>query len=136
MKIDSRSHAFAQLRENYFLFLLLFAKNSLVSISRTRTDVLSSIDIFGLEDNLPDELVSSGNNWGEQMGGNKPPAQGPGPGNQHINGEDPNAMQRQLQQQQLHQLMQQQQQVTNRQQLFSIQFTGFGLCNLWEYFSV
>lgn len=73
-------------------------------------DVLSSIDLFGLEDNLPDELVSS-NNWGEQLGGNKPPAQGPGPGNQ-INGEDPGvpnlALQRQLQQQQLqHQLMQQ-----------------------------
>lgn len=74
------------------------------------TDVLSGIDIFGLEDNLPDELVSS-NSWGEQLGGNKPPAQGPGPGSQ-INGEDPGvpnvALQRQLQQQQLqHHLMQQ-----------------------------
>lgn len=76
-------------------------------------DVLSSIDIYGLEDNLPDELVSSGSNWGEQLGGNKPPAQGPGPGNQHMNGEDPNVpnavLQRQLQQQQLHHIMQQQQ---------------------------
>lgn len=73
-------------------------------------DVLSSLDIFGLEDNLPDELVSSGNSWGEQMGGNKPPAQGPGPGGP-LNGEEsgvPNvALQRQLQQQQLQHLMQQ-----------------------------
>lgn len=54
--------------------------------------------------------MSSGSNWGEQLGGNKPPAQGPGPGNQHLNGEDPNVpnvLQRQLQQQQLHHMMQQ-----------------------------
>lgn len=59
---------------------------------------------------MPDELVSSGNSWGEQLGGNKPPAQGPGPGGP-INGEDPGvpniALQRQLQQQQLQHLMQQ-----------------------------
>lgn len=79
-------------------------------------DVLCSydIDILGLEDNLPDELVSSGNSWGEPLGGNKPPAQGPGPGNQQINGEDPGlsnaVLQRQLQQQHLHHIMQQQQQ--------------------------
>lgn len=85
------------------VFLFLFGENAADEI----------LGIFGLEDNLPDELVSSGNNWGEQLGGNKPPAQGPGPGNQHINGEDPNVpnamLQRQLQQQQLHHLMQQQQ---------------------------
>lgn len=40
-------------------------------------------DIFGLEDQLPDEFVSSGNSWGD-----KPPAQGPGPGGP-INGDDP-----------------------------------------------
>lgn len=68
------------------------------------------LDIFGLEDNLPDELVSSGNNWADQFTSNKPPAQGPGPGN--LNGEDPGVssvvLQRQLQQQQqLQHLMQQ-----------------------------
>lgn len=75
------------------------------------SDGLSSIDLFGLEDQLPDELVST-NNWNEQLGGNKPPAQGPGPGNQ-INGEDPGvpnvALQRLHHQQQLqHHIMQQQ----------------------------
>lgn len=68
------------------------------------------MDIFGLEDNLPDELVSSGNSWGEQLGGNKPPAQGPGPG-MPLNGEDPNIpnvqLQRQIQHQQLQHMMQQ-----------------------------
>lgn len=62
-----------------------------------------------MEDNLPDELVSSGG-WGDQLGGNKPPAQGPGPGNQ-LNGEDPGvpnvALQRQLQQQHIQHIMQQ-----------------------------
>lgn len=66
------------------------------------------MDIFGLEDNLPDELVST-NNWSEQLGGNKPPAQGPGPGgNQHINGEDQSVLQQRLQQQMQMQIMQQQ----------------------------
>lgn len=72
------------------------------------------MDIFGLEDNLPDELVSSGNNWGEQLGGNKPPAQGPGPGGMPLNGEDPGVPNVQLQrqmaqqhQQQIQHLMQQ-----------------------------
>lgn len=68
------------------------------------------LDIFGLEDNLPDELVSSGTSWADQFTPNKPPAQGPGPGN--LNGEDPGVssvvLQRQLQQQQqLQHLMQQ-----------------------------
>lgn len=61
-----------------------------------------------LEDTLPDELMSGGTGWGEQIGGNKPPAQGPGPGNQQhpplMNGGDDslnhNSMQKiQLQQQ-------------------------------------
>lgn len=74
---------------------------------------------------MPDELVSSGNNWGEQLGGNKPPAQGPGPGNQHLsNGEDPNVLQRQLQQQQLHQLMQQQQHQQQQQQQVNLSTTS------------
>lgn len=103
-----------------FFFVQIFVRNSYLNLffNQFLIDVLSSIDIFGLEDNLPDELVSSGNNWGEQLGGNKPPAQGPGPGSQHLNGEDPGvpniALQRQLQQQQLHHMMQQQQQVNNR----------------------
>lgn len=57
------------------------------------------MDIFGLEDNLPDELVSSVNSWGEQLGGNKPPAQGPGPGGP-LNGDDSSAQMRQMQQMQ------------------------------------
>lgn len=68
------------------------------------------LDIFGLEDNLPDELVSSSNSWADQFTPNKPT--GPGPGN--LNGEDPGvssvALQRQQilqQQQQLQHLMQQ-----------------------------
>lgn len=42
--------------------------------------------MFDLENDLPDELMGTNTAWGEQMGGNKPPAQGPGPGGQ--NGED------------------------------------------------
>lgn len=47
--------------------------------------------VFNLEDNLPDELVSS-NSWGDSLGANKPTTQLTGlPGNnqQQINGEDP-----------------------------------------------
>ncbi|KAJ8981157.1 hypothetical protein NQ317_013823 [Molorchus minor] len=44
-------------------------------------DVLSNMDMFDLENNLPDELMSS-SSWGlsDNMGNTKPPAQGPGPG--------------------------------------------------------
>lgn len=54
------------------------------------TELLSNSDIYGLEDCLPDELVSTG--WEEVLGGNKPPAQGPGPGGlpQQMNGGDDN----------------------------------------------
>lgn len=96
------------------------------------TELLSRSDIHRLEDCLPDELVSP--SWEELLGGNKPPAQGPGPGQgqqqQHqMNGGDDNngggganvvvvqpnvnmqrAMQQQQQQQLVHQLLQQQQQ--------------------------
>jgi hypothetical protein len=43
--------------------------------------------MFDLENDLPDELIGTNTAWGEQLGGNKPPAQGPGPGGQ-INGDD------------------------------------------------
>lgn len=83
-------------------------------------ELLSRSDIYGLEDCLPDELVGPG--WEEVLGGNKPPAQGPGPGGlqqQQMNGDDnggnvvvvpPNVtMQRSMQQQQMvaHHLLQQ-----------------------------
>lgn len=46
------------------------------------TDVLSNMDMFDLENDLPDELMSSGASWGlsDNIGNPKPPAQGPGPG--------------------------------------------------------
>ncbi|KAF5302898.1 hypothetical protein FQA39_LY02078 [Lamprigera yunnana] len=46
-------------------------------------DVLSNMDMFDLENDLPDELMSSGGSWGmvpDPLGNNKPTAQGPGPG--------------------------------------------------------
>lgn len=56
--------------------------------------------MYDLEKDLPDELISS-NSWGDQPGGgmsSKPPAQGPGPGNQsQINGDDSAVLQRQMQ---------------------------------------
>lgn len=49
-------------------------------------DVVSSL-VFNLEDNLPDELVSSGN-WADNIGSNK--STGPSGNNQQqMNGEDP-----------------------------------------------
>lgn len=49
-------------------------------------DVVSSL-VFNLEDNLPDELVSSGN-WADNLGSNK--STGPSGNNQQqMNGEDP-----------------------------------------------
>lgn len=47
-------------------------------------DVLSNMDMFDLENDLPDELMSSGNSWGmvsDPLGNSKPPPHGPGPGN-------------------------------------------------------
>lgn len=43
--------------------------------------------VFNLEDHLPDELVSSGNNWADNLG-NKPNGP-PGNNQQQMNGEDP-----------------------------------------------
>uniref|UniRef100_A0A1Y1MHP2 Uncharacterized protein n=1 Tax=Photinus pyralis TaxID=7054 RepID=A0A1Y1MHP2_PHOPY len=50
---------------------------------RQQQNVLSNMDMFDLENDLPDELMSSGGSWGmvsDPLGNNKPPAQGPGPG--------------------------------------------------------
>lgn len=44
--------------------------------------------VFNLEDNLPDELVSGGSNWTDNLGGNKPTGP-PGNNQQQMNGEDP-----------------------------------------------
>lgn len=66
------------------------------------------MDMFDLEKDLPDELMSSGS-WGEQVGGGvKPPAQGPGPGGAQLNGDDSAAAALQRQMQINHHLMQQQ----------------------------
>ena len=57
------------------------------------------MDMFDLEKDLPDELMST-SSWGDQPGGgmsSKPPAQGPGPGNQsQMNGDDNAVLQRQM----------------------------------------
>lgn len=50
-------------------------------------DVVSSL-VFNLEDNLPDELVSGGSNWADNLGGNKPTGSA-GNNQQQMNGEDP-----------------------------------------------
>lgn len=44
------------------------------------TDVLSSVNMLDLENDLPDELISSPWGLADNIGANKPPAQGPGPG--------------------------------------------------------
>lgn len=40
------------------------------------------MDMFDLENDLPDELISPATSWGlsDNIGSSKPPAQGPGPG--------------------------------------------------------
>lgn len=72
-------------------------------------DVLSNMDMFDLENDLPDELMSS-STWGlgnDHMAGNKPPAQGPGPGGIQNGVDGPDGSQ--LRQMHLnHHLMQQQ----------------------------
>lgn len=86
--------------------------------------------------------MSSGNSWGEQLGGNKPPAQGPGPGGPGLNGDDSgvggggggvpnNALQRQLQ------LQHMMQQVSFAAQLiFKIKKMADNVkfLNLWTHF--
>lgn len=47
--------------------------------------------VFNLEDNLPDELVSGGSNWADNLGGNKPTGP-PGNNQQQMNGEDPSGV--------------------------------------------
>lgn len=60
------------------------------------------INMFDLEKDLPDELMSGGS-WGmpDNMGNSKPPAQGPGPG-QMQNGIDTDAPNSLRQMQQIH----------------------------------
>lgn len=78
-----------------------------------------------LETELPDELMQGGSSsWDQQMVSNKPPAQGPGPGQQQmysnqLNGSDDAIssnvnLQRQQQQQQQHQLAHLLQQVKSK----------------------
>lgn len=74
-------------------------------------------DMLLLETELPDELMAGGpSSWEQQMVTNKPPAQGPGPGQIYnttqMNGGDdaivpPSVLQRQQHQQQLAHLLQQ-----------------------------
>ncbi|XP_044749866.1 CREB-binding protein isoform X2 [Coccinella septempunctata] len=77
--------------------------------STDTSDVLSNMDMFDLENNLPDELMSS-SSWGitDNMGTSKPPAQGPGPGNMQ-NGMDTsdNTANSNLRQMQLNHILQQ-----------------------------
>lgn len=80
----SRYICFSLILANYihdtcYTFVLFFSLDHL--------DVVSSL-VFNLEDNLPDELVSGGSNWADNLGGNKP--SGPAGNNQQqMNGEDP-----------------------------------------------
>lgn len=63
--------------------------------------------MFDLENDLPDDLLSSGS-WGSATESTKPPATGPGPGQQ--NGALDTELRQHVQQQQLsHHLIQQQQ---------------------------
>lgn len=77
-------------------------------------DVLSNMDMFDLENDLPDELMSSGGSWGmvsDPMGNNKPPAQGPGPGMQNGVENSDNANNLRQQMQLSHHLLQQVKQI-------------------------
>lgn len=64
----------------YYCFTFLSEKfaNEKINIC-SLSDVLSNMDMFDLENDLPDELMSSGASWGlsENIGNPKPPAQGP-----------------------------------------------------------
>lgn len=68
--------------------------------------MLSNVNMLDLENDLPDELISS-SPWGlsDNMGATKPPAQGPGPGGLQ-NGIE-NADANSLRQMQLNHLLQQ-----------------------------
>lgn len=85
------------------------------------------MDMFDLENDLPDELMSSSGSWGlgsDHMGNTKPPAQGPGPGpmqNGVESGDPPNALRQQIQIN--HHLMQQ---VRN---FIQFMMRNTGLCN-------
>lgn len=67
---------------------------------------MTNTDMFDLENELPEDLLSSGS-WGSTTESAKPPATGPGPGQQ--NGALDNELRQHVQQQQLsHHLIQQQ----------------------------
>lgn len=68
--------------------------------------MLSNVNMLDLENDLPDELISS-STWGlsDNMGATKPPAQGPGPGGMQ-NGIE-NADANSLRQMQINQILQQ-----------------------------
>lgn len=67
--------------------------------------MLSSVNMLDLENDLPDELISSPWGLSDNIGANKPPAQGPGPGGLQ-NGID-NADANSLRQMHLNHLLQQ-----------------------------
>lgn len=72
-------------------------------------DVLSNMDMFDLENDLPDELMSSSSWLGnDHLGGSKPPAQGPGPGAMQNGVDAPDGPQALRQMQLNHHLLQQQ----------------------------
>lgn len=58
--------------------------------SPVTADVLSNLEMFNLENDLPDELISPSASWPlpDNIGNPKPPAQGPGPGPGLQNGID------------------------------------------------
>lgn len=74
---------------------------------RSFSDYITNTEMFDLENDLPDDLLSSGS-WGSATESTKPPATGPGPGQQ--NGALDSELRQHVQQQQQlsHHLIQQQ----------------------------
>lgn len=57
-----------------------FVYITLTSLCSYYIDVLSNMDMYDLENNLPDELIGGPWSISDNLGNSKPPAQGPGPG--------------------------------------------------------
>lgn len=73
-----------------------------------QADYITNTDMFDLENDLPDDLLTPGS-WGSATESSKPPATGPGPGQQNGTLENELRHVQQQQQQQLsHHLIQQQ----------------------------